>query len=282
MNQRGLASTTRRPASRPSTTSAPLLCALNRPPTRAASSSATRKPMLCRLPAYRGPGLPSPTTRIGSPASTRAQLLLHSSNRGRRRRPGTPGAARGPGEPGVEHLARGHRGLAVQGRGGPHRGTPPPRPDRSRARPSAAARPAGRRRSAAASRPPRPVLSCRRTRSRNASTSRGPRRPRCRARLSICSAVGASFTAATRASASVASDAPSGSRIWPRSTGAGLHAREGQLDVLGDVQRVDLDLHGRQLLDDQGAGAASPTSTTGTSTVIFSPRCTSSRSTCSM
>src|SRR6478752_1481838 len=53
--------------SRPSTTSARSpLGAPNREPIRAASSSATRKPTLCRCPAYVGPGLPRPTTIHGS------------------------------------------------------------------------------------------------------------------------------------------------------------------------------------------------------------------------
>ena len=55
---RGLASTTRgAPASRPSTTSAGALCALNFAPIRSASRSTTMKPTLCRLPAYAGPGV---------------------------------------------------------------------------------------------------------------------------------------------------------------------------------------------------------------------------------
>src|SRR5882757_3276451 len=120
MNDRGLASTTRRPDRRPSTTSAPLLWPLNLPPTRAASSSATRKPMLCRLPAYWGPGLPSPTTRTTSLPSTRAQLLLQLVQQGvHGGHPVAPTQPGGAGESGVEHLGRGHRAPAVQGGGGP-------------------------------------------------------------------------------------------------------------------------------------------------------------------
>src|SRR5689334_11462973 len=67
MYVRGTASTVRRPARRPSSTSAFVLCFENRPPpARAASSSTTRTPMLCRVSAYSGPGLPSPTTSAPS------------------------------------------------------------------------------------------------------------------------------------------------------------------------------------------------------------------------
>src|SRR3712207_3656028 len=41
------------------------LATLNRLPARRASSSTTRKPTLCRCPAYAGPGLPRPTTSQG-------------------------------------------------------------------------------------------------------------------------------------------------------------------------------------------------------------------------
>ncbi len=52
MYVRGLASTTRRPANRPSSTSELLRCLANRPPpARAASSSTTPKPTLCRVSA---------------------------------------------------------------------------------------------------------------------------------------------------------------------------------------------------------------------------------------
>ena len=86
MYVRGLASTTRRPASRPSSTSAFALCLENRPPpARAASSSTTRKPTLCRVSAYSGPGLPSPTTRAGPGATGQA-----SSSESERPPPTTP------------------------------------------------------------------------------------------------------------------------------------------------------------------------------------------------
>src|SRR3954451_15291276 len=69
MNDRGFSSTTGTPARRPSTTSELLLCALNFAPIRSASSSTTRNPALCRVNAYRDPGLPRPTTRNLSSAT---------------------------------------------------------------------------------------------------------------------------------------------------------------------------------------------------------------------
>src|SRR5882757_1298069 len=77
MYERGLASTTRPPPSRPSATSATPLCGRNLALALAASSSTTAKPTLCLVSAYFGPGLPSPTTRPG-PAAPVSFIVLRS------------------------------------------------------------------------------------------------------------------------------------------------------------------------------------------------------------
>ena len=72
-----------------------------------ASRSATMKPTLCRLPAYSGPGLPSPTTSQGADSHddlpTTTGRLRHNRGPGRSCRRGATGT---PGRPRVRRLER--------------------------------------------------------------------------------------------------------------------------------------------------------------------------------
>src|SRR5665811_2437141 len=55
------------------------LCERRLAPARAASSSTTMAPRLCRLPEYEGPGLPSPTISQGVIRSIRSPGMIRAS-----------------------------------------------------------------------------------------------------------------------------------------------------------------------------------------------------------
>ena len=91
MYVRGRASTTRRPARRPSPATARARAPLpggRRKPARAASSSRTIAPTLCRFPAYAGPGFPA--RRSGKGPSEDAGGGRVRPSRGRRALPAPP------------------------------------------------------------------------------------------------------------------------------------------------------------------------------------------------
>src|SRR5713101_6682942 len=91
MYDSGFPRVTGRPASQPTATAAPEESRLKRTPILAASRSATRYPALCRLPAYRGPGLPSPAISQRSSAMRCHPQAGPAAGPGRTR-PGPPQA----------------------------------------------------------------------------------------------------------------------------------------------------------------------------------------------
>ena len=208
MYERGSASTTRGAGggpSRPSTTSARALCLENRPPTRSASRSRTRKPTLCRFPRYAGPGFPSPTTRNGS---------IYYSSAGA----GSPSVAAGASS----------------------------------------------------------ACSVRSSRSMPASASASA------SSASSCSAVGAARIATTTWSGSPISVVPSGSATAPAWTLSPIWKPSMETSkwsgmLVASASTVSV----TSCWSTRPSRSASPVSVTRTSTVTFSPRRTSSRSTCS-